>query len=164
MEGSSCDSKGGWMRVGYLNMSKRNAACPPGLYTYNFNSINNPLCDRFNSSSGECNSAFLNTHGISYQHICGQVRKYQYRVADDIYPNDNNNNDSIDGYYVDGVLITHCSNPRKHIWTYICRNSEQGKNHQNYPCNSGSETTLPSYMGNDYYCESAGRFSALAMA
>ena len=78
-------------------MSKPNAACPPGLYTYNFNSINHPLCDRFNSSSNDCNSAFLNSHGIFYQHICGQVREYQYRVADGIYPNNNNKNDSIHG-------------------------------------------------------------------
>ena len=124
MEGSSCDGKEGWVRVGYLNMSKPNATCSPGLYTYNFSSINHPLCDRFNSSSGDCNSAVLNTHGISYQRICGQVREYQYRIADGIYPNDNNNNDNIDGYYVDGISITHCSNPLKHKWTYVCGNSE----------------------------------------
>ena len=156
MEGSNCDGKGGWMRVGYLNMSEPNTLCPPGLYSYNFNSISHPLCDRFNSSSGGCNGTFFNTHGISYQHICGQVRGYQYRIADGIYPNDDNSDDSIDGYYVDGVSITHGSNPRKHIWTYICGQFEQGTNHQNCPCNSGSEATLPSYVGNDYYCESAG--------
>ena len=58
-------------------------------------------------------------------------------------------------HYVDSVSITHGSNPRKHIWTYICGQFEQGTNHQNCPCNSGSEATLPSYVGNDYYCESA---------
>ena len=31
MEGSNCDGKGGWMRVGYLNMSEPSATCPPGL-------------------------------------------------------------------------------------------------------------------------------------
>ena len=31
MEGSNCDGKGGWMRVGYLNMSEPNATCPLGL-------------------------------------------------------------------------------------------------------------------------------------
>ena len=156
MEGSNCDDKGGWMRVGYLNMSEPNALCSPGLYTYNFNSTDHPLCDRFNSSSGSCNSTFFSTRGISYQHICGQVRGYQYRIADGIYPNDDNSNDSIDGYYVDGVSITHGSNPRKHIWTYICGQFEEGTNYQNCPCNNGSEATLPSYVGNEYYCESAG--------
>ena len=154
MEGSNCDDKGGWMRVGYLNMSEPNALCPPELYNYNFNSINHSLCDRFNSSSGGCNSTFFNTHGISYQHICGQVRGYQYRIADGIYPNDDNSNNSIDGYYVDGVSITHGNNPRKHIWSYICGQLEHGTNHQNCPCNNVSEATLPSYVGNDYYCES----------
>ena len=146
-EGSNYDGKEGWMRVGYLNMSKPNATC--------INSISHPLCDRFNSSSGGCNGTFFNTYGISYQHICGQVRGYQYRIADGIYPNDDNSDDSIDGYYVDGVSITHGSNPRKHIWTYICGQLQYGTNHQNCPCNSDSEATLPSYVSNDYYCESA---------
>ena len=76
VEGNNYDSKGGWMRVGYLNMSKPNAICPLQLHTYSFNSISHPLCDRF---SGGCNGTFFNTRGISYQHICGQVRGYQFR-------------------------------------------------------------------------------------
>ena len=109
-------------------MSEPNALSSPELSTYNFNSTDHhPLCDRLNSSSnGGCNGPFFNTHGISYQHICGQVRGYQYRFADGIYPNDDNSNDSIDGYYVDGVSITHgSSNRRKHIWTCICGQFEQ---------------------------------------
>ena len=78
------------------------------------------------------------------------------KIADSIYPNDDNSNDSIDGYYVDGVSITHGNNPRKHIWTYICGQYEQRTNYQNCPCNNGSKATLPSYVGNDYYYESSG--------
>ena len=70
MEFSNYDGMGGWMRVGYLNMSEPNALCPPGLYTNNFISTDRPLCDRF------------------------------------IYPNDDNFNNSIEGYFVDGVTIT----------------------------------------------------------
>ena len=28
MEGDNCDSKGGWINVGYLNMNEPNATCP----------------------------------------------------------------------------------------------------------------------------------------
>ena len=31
MEGSNCDGKGGWMRVGNIKMSESGATCPPGL-------------------------------------------------------------------------------------------------------------------------------------
>ena len=31
MDGSHCDDKGGWMRVGYLNMNESSASCPSGL-------------------------------------------------------------------------------------------------------------------------------------
>ena len=31
VESSNFDDKGGWMRVGYLNMSEPNTTCPPSL-------------------------------------------------------------------------------------------------------------------------------------
>ena len=61
---------------------------------------------------------------------------------------------TFDSYYVDGVSITYGSNPRQHIWTYAggwyllvysygC------------PCDNGSSVSPPpSFVGNDYYCES----------
>ena len=39
MEGSNCDGKGGWMRVGYINMTKPNATCPHGLIQRQYNNI-----------------------------------------------------------------------------------------------------------------------------
>ena len=55
--------------------------------------------------------------------------------------------ESIDGPYVDGVSVTYGSTPRKHIWTYT-------SGYLTCPCNTDSTYTSPSYVGNDYYCES----------
>ena len=69
--------------------------------------------------------------------------------------------------YVDGVTITYGSNPRKHIWTYACGLNEGYINFNSIltllcPCNNISAgTTVPSFVGNDHYCESglpAGQF------
>ena len=49
-------------------------------------------------------------------------RGYRYKIADGIYPNDDNSNDSIDGYYVDGVSITHGSNT---LLTFLCKFNKQ---------------------------------------
>ena len=47
MVGNNCDGKGGWMRVGYLNMSESGATCPPGLTLRQFNNIDHGVCMAF---------------------------------------------------------------------------------------------------------------------
>ena len=153
MEGSNCDGKGGWMRVGYINMSEPGATCPSGLNSYFFSNISYPLCDRPHPSNSGCNSTIFSTFGFNYSHVCGQVRGYQLGNVDGIYDN-NFGFPSLDGAYVDGVSITHGSNPRHHIWTYIAGQRESGKNQWACPCNDGSTETTPQYVGDDYYCES----------
>ena len=62
---------------------------------------------------------------------------------------------NIDGAYVDGLSITHGTNPRQHIWTYAVGFREDDNRSPACPCNNGTTTVTPSYVGNDYYCESA---------
>ena len=66
MEGSNCDGKGGWMRVGYSNMSEPNATCPPGLTLrrQQFNNIDHEMCGQ--QTGARQQSTFFSTHGISY--------------------------------------------------------------------------------------------------
>ena len=66
MEGSNCDGNGGWMRVGYINMSVSNATCPPGLTIKQYNNIGYSLCGRPLSSSGSQASVFFSTYGVRY--------------------------------------------------------------------------------------------------
>ena len=56
---------------------------------------------------------------------------------------------TIDDVYVDGVSITRGS-PRHHVWTLI---SEWWPTPTTCPCSGGGN--LPSFVGDDYYCESA---------
>ena len=150
MEGSNCDGKGGWMSVGYLNMSEPGATCPNGLTLHQYNNIDHGLCSRPVSSSGSSASVFFSTYGVIYNKVCGQVIGYQYGSPDGFLPNLN-----IDNNYVDGVSITYGSNPRKHIWTLGVGLFEYSTCVYCCPCNTGStETTVPSFVGSDYYCES----------
>ena len=153
MEGSNCDGKGGWMRVGYLNTTKPNATCPPGLTIKQYNNTGYSLCGRPVSSFGSQTSVFFSTYGDSYNKVCGQVRGYQFGSPDAFLPY--NSNPNIDAIYVDGISITYDSNPRKHIWTYACGAFADGANRWSCTCNNGSTgTTVPSFVGNSYYCES----------
>ena len=74
------------------------------------------------------------------------------------YKIDRNN---IDSSYLDGVSITRGS-PHQHVWTFVTSSatiiSRDGKH--NCPCSPGSTQQVPSFIGNNYYCESGSAKSA----
>ena len=151
MEGINCDGEGGWTRVAYLNMTEPGTTCPSGLTQTEYININHDVCGRPNPSSGGCDSTFFFVYILNYSNVCGQVRGYQFGAADAFYLGSNN----IDSYYVDGVSITYGSNPRQHIWTYAGGVTETRLDSLGCPCNSGSSASPPpSFVDNDYYCES----------
>ena len=57
--------------------------------------------------------------------------------------------------YVDGLSITYGSNPCQHIWTFAGGRGERDDSAHACPCSSTNASSPPSYVGNNYYCESA---------
>ena len=55
--------------------------------------------------------------------------------------------------YVDGVSVTH-SDPRKHVWTFMCGESDRNDRNSLFPCGHVVSSPAPSFVGLDYYCES----------
>ena len=156
MEGSNCDGNGGWMRIGYINMTEPGATCPQGLYNYTYGG--KTLCDKSHDLRNGCSATFFSAIGLNYTKVYGQARGYQFGLSDGIYPN-YGGSPNIDGAYVDGLSITHGSNPRQHIWTYAVGLYEDNTGPSRCPCNTGPAHTTPSYVGNDYYCESGANSS-----
>ena len=155
MEGINCDEEGGWTRVAYLNMTEPGTTCPSGLNQTGYINISHDVCGRFGAG---CNSTIFSTYSLNYTKVCGEVRGYQYASPDAFGmgaagpPSGTND---IESHYVDGVAITYGSNPRQHIWTYAGGVSETRLDKSGCPCNNGnSASTPPSFVGNDYYCES----------
>ena len=151
---SLCNSGGGWMRVAYLNMSDPTEECPPGFRLYNESGIR--ACGRPESSpAGYCQSVKFPSYSISYSQVCGRVTGYQYASVDGIDPYRLQNN-NLNAAYVDGVSLTH-GNPRKHIWTFMAalqENNFASNGVHECPCTPNSPVTVPSFIGNDYFCES----------
>ena len=142
-----CGSGGGWTRLAYLDMSDATESCPSGFNTYNSGGVR--ACGRYNSGAG-CVSVTYPSNGISYSQICGRVTGYQYHSADAfVGPSD------LNSYYVDGVSITRGS-PRQHVWTLANGLTDTYNNHPYWicPCSTGSTQTIPSFVGNHYFCES----------
>ena len=99
MEGNNYDDKGGWMRVGYVNMCESGAFCPPGLTLQQYNNIEHDLCGQPFSYSAGRYSTFFDMFVSNYSNVCGRVRGYRFGAPESF------TNCSIGTYYVHGVSI-----------------------------------------------------------
>ena len=138
---------GGWRRIANIDISAGDN-CPSGWTkdTYSDNSF----CRKSFDGSG-CSSATFTTSGITYQKVCGKARGYQKG-----HPNGGGafNSLTLDGYYANGLSITYGS-PQQHIWTYANGDYDSISIGSSCPCdNFGSALLIPSFVGNNYYCES----------
>ena len=145
-----CGLGGGWTRLAYLDMTDATQNCPSGFRLYQSGGVR--ACGRTNSSSGSCVSVQFPSNGISYSQICGRVTGYQYHSPDAFHFLGISD---INSYYVDGVSITRGS-PRQHVWT-LANSITDAHNNNPYslcPCTNGSIPDVPSFVGDDYFCES----------
>ena len=105
------------------------------------------VCGR-RSSSASCEGLNYTTGSVQYNHVCGRIIGYQIGSVDSF----RHSSQSIDTYYVEGVSVTHGS-PRQHIWTFAAGLDEQRPMYA-CPCVNGSTVTVPSFVGQNYFCES----------
>ena len=144
--------KGGWTTIAKFDTSKGDT-CPSGWARITTpGSSPKPVCRSPNDASA-CYSTIFNTHNITFNKICGQVKGYQkgYAVA---FNSAYYNTKSIDDHYVNGVSIT-LGNPRKHVWTYAAGMSDDGDYESlNCPCAAIPGPDPPAFLDNHYYCES----------
>uniref|UniRef100_A0A1X7U8M1 Fibrinogen C-terminal domain-containing protein n=1 Tax=Amphimedon queenslandica TaxID=400682 RepID=A0A1X7U8M1_AMPQE len=146
-----CGSGGGWTRVAYLDMSDATQSCPTGFRQYTIGGKRS--CGRPDTNTGSCTPAKFFTNGISYSQICGRVEGYPKATPDALF-NGNPQRNNIDSTYVDGVSITRGS-PRQHVWTFVASGTSAiyDIGQYNCPCTIGSSQQVPSFIGNNYYCE-----------
>ena len=157
----SCSSAsvGGWSRVAYLNMTDPTHQCPPA-----WREFTEPVrtCGRTNqtvprpdnpSVLGGCSSVSFNTYNISFSHICGRIIGHQYASPDAFLAYSRPFFTRIEDPYVDGVVITR-GMEKEHVWTFAASLSESQGGENVCPCtNSQSTESIPSFVGQDYFCE-----------
>ena len=131
-------------------MSDPSQHCPSAWREYNESGIN--TCTRPVSSGGSCHGTFYNV-GQQYSKVCGRAIGYQIGSTDAFAVSQGID---LDSYYVYGVSVTH-GQPRSHIWTFASGLTEGGYNSNNCPCSDPSSSANqypPSFVGDNYYCES----------
>ena len=156
MERTCGGVQGGWMKVISINVSNTTDSCPTGLRTRTSPKL---LCTKATDLKG-CSSAKIDVHGVQYSQVCGKIIGYQYESTDAFAPYYNNRTLTIDDAYVDGISLTHGSNPRKHIWTLAAALHEIKSSYPHHLCpctNILNHITIPipPYVGNDYFCDTA---------
>ena len=141
--------KGPWRRAVYLNMTDLNTTCPEGWTETGYSKR---TCGKTNTARRTCDSVTFPVSGGEYSHVCGRIRAYQYGRPTGFRGASIGLN-SINQAYFAGVAVMHGS-PRQHIWTFAAGTTE---NYTDYayscPCDGGSQT-IPSFVGEDYFCES----------
>lgn len=154
----SCNGSPGWKRVEFINMSDTSYNCPPGimLTTYSKRS-----CGREDTPAG-CSSTTISVGGSEYSRVCGRIIGYQAGRTRGFTHGQYNNNQPLGSYYVDGVSLTHgTGSARQHIWTFAAGFTEGGDSSFRgeqwvtvCPCEQNAYHPAPSFVGNDYFCES----------
>ena len=143
---------GGWKRIVNINISAGDD-CPGEWRKATQSGIS--FCRIASNDQYTCSSANFSTNGISYQRVCGRARGYQKGDTFAFYGSHSSVNKMIDEDYVCGLSITYSSNPRQHIWTFASGRGERYDNPWNCPCTTTAGLSPPSFVGNNYYCESA---------
>ena len=147
-----------WYRVAYLNMSDPSQQCP-SAWREQTQITGVRVCARPNSTEGSCPSVLFPVGG-QYSKVCGRVIGYQFGSPDAFVNavSGPKRNMMIDESYLDGISITHGTSKRTHIWSYAAGATENGSCSASYNCPcSNSNYNPPSYIGNNYYCESANK-------
>lgn len=151
-EFSPCDGPE-WRLVANINMSDPNQDCPSG-----FTLFTDPIrmCGRESDGDYRCLSTSLRVGASPYSQVCGRIKGYQlgrmfafYRAV--------HGGGSFETGYLDGASLSH-GNPgaRQHIWTFLSAANQIGSpdDESYYFCPEPNDPMIPSFVGNDYFCDS----------
>ena len=146
-----CGSGGGWTRIGYLDMSDSTQSCPGTLAQLTRYGVR--YCRRAGNTHGSCSSTTFSPNGLYYSQVCGRVTAFQLAHTDAVSPAIFGGQ-GLNSWYVDGISITR-GNPREHVWTLMSALYDNHlSNTDSCPCATGSTIPSPTFVGNNYYCES----------
>ena len=151
----------GWKRIVFLNMADTSHVCPSGL---NLTTYSKRTCGRINPNSFSCSSTTFSVGGSQYSRVCGRALAYRFGENYAFYGYHGRRRQVIDGYYVDGLSLTHgASGSRQHIWTFASGlfTGNRYSSHPRFrcPCDNGNTHPSPPFVGSDYFCESVTQSS-----
>ena len=159
MEADKCGVRG-VMRVVNIDMTDPGGTCPSPLISYPVNGKR--LCVGTKPGHQTCSSVTFPTFNYRYTHVCGRAVGFSYYHPCAFFSTEFGQSWSqgFDGAYVSGLSITHGAPGinRTHIWTYAGGFQESSSHVCNCPCAKSPGRSPPSYVSDNYYCESATQY------
>ena len=134
------------MRVGQFFSSSDK--CPNYSFISNSFGFGHLMC----RASGSCASVLLETYGVTYTDVCGYVIGYQAGATAAF-----DSTADINSPYLSGVSITRTvtgPEKRRHVFSLAAGEAEKSTSRYACPCNAGATHKPPTFVGDDYYCES----------
>ena len=156
-----CGTIGGWYRIAWLNMADNFQYCPSGWRYVSDSRFRS--CGRNNNVE----TVTFSSRGMVYSRVCGRVNAYQQGHPDAFqYSHTNPRTTNIHQTYVDGVSITYGSS-MNYLWTFAAARTDQLQYNETTicPCTntaSNVQVNIPSFVGNDYFCEAGTNFQPSA--
>ena len=158
---SQCGDTGGWRRVVFFDVTDASHVCPTGL---NLTTYSRRTCGRAHSGIFSCSSTTFSVGGSQYSRVCDRALAYRFGWNYGFYGYRGNviyGRPGIEGQYVDSLSLTHgAPGSRQHTWTFAggtyTRNYSTHSNTAaaQCPCDTGIISSLPPFVGNNYFCES----------
>ena len=153
-----------WYRITHLNMNDFTQDCPS-----NWREISSPVrtCGRPTSSGPSCPGVFFSTGSVQYSRVCGRAIGFQNGSTDSFRRFGQQaalHSMNVDTYYVDGLSVTHGGVPRTHIWTFAVGATDAHVENPyltNCPCAYRNASSVPGFVGDNYFCESGNREAGL---
>ena len=131
-------------------MTDPNTNCPSG---WNMTGYSKRTCGRVGTGYRTCDSVFFPVSGGPYSLVCGRIRAYQWGLPDAFHGYIDGGQTTIDSTYVSGVAVMYGS-PRQHIRTFASGARENIASSSSCPCDTSGSTSVPPFVGDDYFCES----------
>ena len=160
MKADKCGVRG-VMRVAHIDMKNTSVNCPSPLTQYQLDT-GERVCGATNPAQRTCDSVIFPTHQFSYQHVCGKAVGFSFHqpCAFHIYLNGGSGTVTVNQAYLSGLSITYGpQNGRNHIWSYAGGYEEAFPRTCNCPCAANPGASSPPFVGQDFYCESATRYT-----
>ena len=141
---------GGWMRVGFLDMTNTTRDCPDG-FSKREDSHTCVTTEQFNRG---CKTITLPTFSRLYSRVCGRISAYQIGSTEAFTHKAAAS--EIGAPYLDGVSLSHGGegSVAVHIWSFAAALDETGDPSYRCKCNGGTSTPLPFIKETDYFCDS----------
>ena len=149
----TCNVTTGWLRVVELDMTDPTQQCPDGFKLIRRTEPPLRTCGRPDGHRDGCVSTKFPVHGVEYSRVCGRIVGYQFGSPSAFDTGES----SIDRDYMAGISFTH-GLPREHIWSFVNAQNENTTS-EVCPCIRNSRISVPLFVGEDYFCDSAVRGS-----